>query len=97
MIRKQFLISRSAAERLEQIAQERGLSASEVVRQAIASSDANSSEAMESSALLELVSGRLKEAIESTQQAEHRVTDALSKLSRRSCSGQCSPLNGGYC
>ncbi len=81
MIRKQFLVSPATAKRLEQIATERGTSASEVVRQAIDSFDTRSSEAMESPELMELVSKRLKEAIKATRNAHKAVSSTLQSLS----------------
>ncbi len=81
MIRKQFLVSPSTAKRLEQMAAERGTSSSEIVRQAIESFDANDADAMGSSELMELVSHRLKEAIESTRHAQQVVSKTLATLS----------------
>jgi len=80
MIRKQILMPKSIVSRLDHIANERGISASEVVRQAIAAFDASSSEAMESSELMDLVAMRLKEAIATTQEAQISVDEALSAL-----------------
>ena len=81
MVRKQFLVSPATAKRLERIATERGTSASEVVRQAIDSFDASTSEAMESPELMELVSKRLKEAIKATRNAHKAVSSTLQSLS----------------
>ena len=83
MLRKQFLITPATAKRLEEIAAKRGTSASEVVRQAINSFDANDSEAMESAELMDLVSVRLKEAIRSTRTARKVAAKALTSLSVR--------------
>lgn len=81
MVRKQFLVPPSTVKRLEQLAAERGTSASEIVRQAIRSYDAKDGEAMESSELMELVSSRLKEAIKSTRHAQRTVSRSLQILS----------------
>lgn len=56
--------------RLEKLAAERGTSASEIVRQAIDSHDVKDGGAMGSSELLELVSARLKGAIQSMRHAQ---------------------------
>jgi predicted DNA-binding protein len=81
MVRKQFLVPPSTVRRLEQLAVEMGVSASEVVRQAIQSYDIRDAEAMQSADLVELVSARLKEAIQSTQHAERMVSKTLRMLS----------------
>ena len=81
MVRKQFLVPPSMARRLEQIAAERGTSASEIVRQAIESFDASGAEAMEPAELMELVSARLKDAIKSTRRTHRLVTRTLDRLS----------------
>lgn len=81
MVRKQFLIPPSTVKRLEEIAAERGTSASEIVRQAIKSYGINDAEALESTELMELVSNRLTEAIKSTRHAQRVVSKALQALS----------------
>lgn len=83
MVRKQFLMPPAAVKRLERLAAERGTSASEIVRQAISSYDANDAEGMKSSELMELVSARLKEAIKSTRHAQRTVSRTLQGLSSR--------------
>lgn len=81
MVRKQFLVPPSTVRRLEKLAAKRGTSASEIVRQAINSFDLNDAEAMQSSDLMELVSERLKEAIDSTRRAQRTVSRSLQALS----------------
>jgi predicted DNA-binding protein len=81
MVRKQFLMPPSTVRRLEQLAAKRGTSASEIVRQAINSYDINDAEAMASNELMELVSVRLKEAINSTRRAQRTVSRSLQALS----------------
>ena len=81
MVRKQFLVPPSMARRLEQIAMERGTSASAIVRQAIESFDATGAEAMEPTDLMDLVSARLKDAIRSTRRAHRQVSRTLDALS----------------
>jgi hypothetical protein len=73
MVRKQFLVPPSTVERLERLAAERGTSTSEIVRRAVRSYDPREADAMEPS-VLELVSARLKEAIESTRRARRSGT-----------------------
>ena len=83
MVRKQFLMPPSMAKRLEQIAAERGTSASEIVRQAIESFDATGAQDMAPTELTDLVSTRLKDAIRSTRHAQRTVAKTLEKLSER--------------
>jgi hypothetical protein len=71
------------AKRLEQIAVERGTSASEIVRQAIESFDATGPQDMAPTELIELVSARLKDAIRSTRRAQRTVSKTLKTLSER--------------
>lgn len=81
MVRKQFLVPPAMAKRLEQIAAERGTSASAIVRQAIESFDAADAEAMEPPELMDLVSLRLKDAIRATNRAERKISKVLNSLS----------------
>jgi hypothetical protein len=83
MIRKQFLVSPSTARRLQRLAAARGTSASEIVRQAINAYDVNTSDAMGSDELMELVSLRLKDAIKSTRHAHRIVAKTLRTLDER--------------
>ncbi len=83
MVRKQFLVPPSMAKRLEQIAVERGTSASEIVRQAIESFDATGAQDMGPTELIDLVSARLKDAIKSTRRAQRTVSKTLETLSER--------------
>jgi hypothetical protein len=81
MVRKQFMLTRSAVERLERIAEERGISSAEAVRQAIAAFDSSAAQTLDSSELMDLVSVRLREAICATREAERRVSDVLDRMS----------------
>ena len=83
MIRKQFLISPSTAKRLQRIAAKQGKSASEIVRQAIDSFDAQGASAMDSPELAELVSTRLKEAIRDTRRANRLMKKTVRALAVR--------------
>lgn len=80
MVRKQLLMPPSTVERLERLAAERGVSVSELVRQAINSFDPNSADALGSDELMDLVSIRLREAFESTKRARSAVNKALRAL-----------------
>ena len=83
MVRKQFLMSPTTVKRLQRIVAERGTSASEIVRLAVDSFDVNAAEAMGSPELMELVSTRLNEAIESTRHAHRTVSRTLKSWSER--------------
>lgn len=83
MVRKQFLVPPSMATRLERLAVQHGISASEIVRRAVESYDPNDTEAMESEALMALVSERLKDAMWSTRKARRAAEEALLSLSER--------------
>ncbi|HMB72212.1 MAG TPA: ribbon-helix-helix protein, CopG family [Gammaproteobacteria bacterium] len=80
MVRKQLLMPPSIVRRLERLADDRGVSVSEIVRQAINSFDANSADALGSEELMDLVSVRLREAFESTKRARAKVNKALRAL-----------------
>ncbi len=77
LIRKQFLVSRSQISKLEQLANAKGTSAAEIVRLAIDAFDPDSMDAMNSDDLMELVSSQLKEAINSTREANEQVSKTL--------------------
>ena len=83
LIRKQFLVSESNVEKLEQLANKKGTSAAEIVRQAIDAYDPHGAEAMAAPDLMELVSGKLKEAIESTRKANRHVMKTLTLLEHK--------------
>ena len=80
LVRKQFLISEESVLKLEKLAKIRNISASEVVRQAIDSYDPYQSHEMEMPELMELVSGKLKEAISSTRKANKKISNTLKLL-----------------
>ncbi|MEN8256906.1 MAG: ribbon-helix-helix protein, CopG family [Thermodesulfobacteriota bacterium] len=79
LIRKQYLISSNQIEKLDRLAKERGASAAEIVRQAIDAYEPDL-EGMGAPELLELVSVRVKEAIEDTQNTRKRLGKTLQKL-----------------
>ena len=80
MVRKQILVPPATARRLEQLATARGISVSEIVRQAVNAYDAKDGEAMGADELMELVSARLKDAITATRRARRTVSKALDVL-----------------
>ncbi len=80
MVRKQFLISKESIAKLEQLAEKRHISASEVVRQAIDSYEPYQSHEMKMPELMDLVSARLKEAITSTKKTNKKITRTLQLL-----------------
>ncbi|MDH5629185.1 MAG: hypothetical protein OEY96_03415 [Gammaproteobacteria bacterium] len=79
LIRKQFLISESNAKKLERLASSRGSSAAEVVRLAIEAYEPDG-ESMDLPELMDLVSGKLKAAIASTQNANVKISNTLQML-----------------
>ena len=80
LVRKQFLVSRSQITKLERIATNKGTSAAEIVRLAIDAFEPDMLEAMNSDDLMELVSSQLKEAIQSTREANDSVAHTLKLL-----------------
>jgi len=80
LVRKQYLISKSQAARLEKMAEEKGTSVANVVRLAIDAYDPHGAETMESDDLMELVSAKLKESIKATQKANRTVAKVLKAL-----------------
>ena len=82
MIRKQFLLSPAAAERVARMAANRGTSASEIVRQAIDAFDGDVADTGDAPELTDLVSARLKEAIQATRKANRAVNCSMSQLSK---------------
>jgi len=83
LIRKQFLVTASNIEKLEQLASDQGSSVTEVVRKAIDAYDPHGAETMEAPELMQLVSGRLKEAIASTKHANKVVAKALNTIGEK--------------
>lgn len=83
LIRKQFFISESQTQKLDQIAKKQKKSAAEIVRLAIDAYDPDALNDMEESELMELVSIRLKETIADTQKTRKRLNKTLNKLEKR--------------
>lgn len=82
LIRKQFLVSSKQVEKLSSLAAAEGESEAEIVRRAIDAFEPESLTGINSSELMDLVSQRLKEAVESTQQANALVFKTLECLEK---------------
>ncbi len=80
LVRKQFLVSESNVSKLERLAQEKGTSATEIVRLAIDAFDPEDANSMASEELMELVSGQIKEALEATSQANAKVNQTIKTI-----------------
>lgn len=83
LIRKQIMLSNENIEKLESIAKDKGLSVANVVRTAIDSFNPKEIDTGENSELMQLVSSRLKEAIEDTLETRKRLDKTLSSLESR--------------
>ena len=80
LVRKQYLVSKDNIKKVEQLANTRGTSAAEIVRLAIDAYDPHGAGDMEAPELMELVSEKLKEAINTTKKANRKVAKALKAL-----------------
>jgi hypothetical protein len=78
--RKNYMVSDSNIDKVDNIAKQAGLSSSAVIRLAIEAYEPQSANDLDTPELIELVSDRLKEAIESTRQANHKVAATLQTL-----------------
>jgi len=82
LIRKQFLVSSRQAKKLSSLAAVEGKSEAEIVRSAIDAFEPAGLSGTDAAELMDLVSQRLKEAVESTQQANQMVFNTLQELER---------------
>jgi len=82
LVRKQLMLSNTNIQKLEKIAKEKQLSVASVVRAAIDSFNPDANE-VDTSALMELVSARLKEAIKDTADTRKRLGKTLTALEKR--------------
>ena len=82
LIRKQLMLSNTNIQKLERIAKEKKLSVASIVRSAIDSFNPDDTD-LETSELMELVSSRLKEAIEDTANTRKRLDKTLTSLEQR--------------
>jgi len=80
LIRKQYLVSEENIQKVEKLANSKGTSAAEIVRQAIEAFDPQNKNDMTAPDLMELVSDKLKEAITSTRKANRKVARALKSV-----------------
>jgi len=80
LIRKQYLVSEENIQKVEKLANTKGTSAAEIVRQAIEAFEPQNADEMAASDLMELVSDKLKEAITSTKKANSKIARALKSL-----------------
>lgn len=83
MVRKQYFIYPSQAEKLRLLAEQQNISAAEVVRQAIDAFDPQAVNAMREPELLALAHARIKEAIEETIATRRRVETTLDAIANR--------------
>jgi predicted DNA-binding protein len=81
LVRKQFLISPEQVEKLSQLAEEKKVSAAEIVRNAINAYNPDFSADIEESELLDLVSARVKETIAETRKARKHLDKTLKRIS----------------
>lgn len=80
LIRKQFLVSASQIEKLSSLSVSEGKSEAEIVRLAIDAFEPKGADNIDAPELMELVSQRLKEAINSTKHANKVVSKTLKSL-----------------
>ena len=80
LVRKQYLVAERHVEKLRLIASREDKSAAEVVREAIDAYDPEAVERLDAPEFMELVSQRLKEAVESTKAARIKVEHTLQIL-----------------
>jgi hypothetical protein len=84
LVRKQFFISNNQLEKLAMLSATKGKSEAEIVRLAIDAYDPENASPDSVPELLELLDNRLKEAIQSTQQANTLMANALNQLEQKS-------------
>ncbi len=82
LVRKQLMLSNTNVKKLEKIAKDKKLSVASVVRSAIDSFNPDGTD-LETSELMELVSSKLKEAIEDTASTRKRLDKTLTVLEQR--------------
>lgn len=80
LVRKQFYISKNQTKKLAAIAKKHKKSSAEIVRLAIDAYNPESTNDMEASELMELVSARLKDAIADTRKTRMRLDKTLTKF-----------------
>ena len=80
LLRRQYLVTEDNVAKLESISEKEGVSATEIVRRAIDAYEPSKAEEMGMVELRELVSARLKEAIENTRKTRRRLDKTLKQL-----------------
>jgi len=80
LLRRQYLVTEDNVAKLEDISEKEGVSATEIVRRAIDAYEPSEAEDMGMEELRELVSVRLKEAIEDTRKTRRRLDKTLKQL-----------------
>jgi predicted DNA-binding protein len=81
LVRKQYLMSTENISKLDELAQQQGTSSAQIVRLAIDAYDPDNQITLEEEKeLMELVSSRLKEAIEDTRATRKRLDKTLEQL-----------------
>lgn len=83
MVRKQYFIYPSQAEKLRFLAEQQNISAAEVVRQAIDAFDPHNVNDMSEPELLALTRSRIKEAINETIATRKRVQMTIDEIENR--------------
>jgi siroheme synthase (precorrin-2 oxidase/ferrochelatase) len=80
LMRRQYLVTEENISKLEKISSSEGVSATEIVRRAIDAYHPNDVDDLAAPELMELVSERLKEAVEDTRKTRRRLNKTLKKL-----------------
>ncbi len=80
LVRKQFLVSQNQINKLTKLASAEGKSVAEIVRLAIDAFDPDGLDTIDAPELMDLVSIRLKDAIQSTKHTNRVVAKTLQKL-----------------
>ncbi|RTZ96682.1 MAG: hypothetical protein DSY90_09760 [Deltaproteobacteria bacterium] len=81
LVRKQYLISPEQVKKVSQLAEEKKVSAAEIVRKAISAYNPDFSTDIQESELLDLVCARVKEAIAETRKTRKHLENTLKKIS----------------
>ncbi len=80
LIRKQYLVSQRNVSKLERLAKHKRTSATAIVREAIDAYDPEGFNTLKDNDLMELVSARLKEAIQDTRATRKKLNKTLKEL-----------------
>ena len=80
LIRKQYLVSQRHVLKLERLAKHKRTSATAIVREAIDAYDPEGFNTLKDNDLMELVSARLKEAVQDTRATRKKLNKTLKEL-----------------